>query len=115
MHLGHYLGLELYRPSTGGGKAGQGLEGAGTPAYGATVQIVTPDGHTQISQLDGGSGQGGKRSFEVYFGLGAYNGPVTVHLHWRDVAGVLRQQTIQLTPGTHTLFLTSTVKEAPVQ
>jgi len=114
-HLGHYLGLELYRPSTGGGKAGQGLEGAGTPAYGATVQIVTPDGHTQISQLDGGSGQGGKRSFEVYFGLGAYNGPVTVHLHWRDVAGVLRQQTIQLTPGTHTLFLTSTVKEAPVQ
>jgi len=110
-HRGSYLGLELYRPS-GAGQPGQGLEGAGTPAYGATVQIFTP-GHTQISQLDGGGGQGGKRSFEVYFGLGSYRGPVSVHLHWRDLSGVRHQETLQLTPGTHDLLLTSTAQEVP--
>jgi len=111
---GSYLGLELYRPAapgSGGGQAGQGLSGLGTPAYGTTVQISTP-GHTQISQLDGGSGSGGKRSFEVYFGLGSYHGPVTVKLHWRDASGQLVQRTITLSPGTHNLLLTNTVKEA---
>ncbi len=110
--LGNYLGLNLYRPVAGGGQAGQGLEGIGAPAYGTTVQISTP-GHTQVSQLDGGSGSGGKRSFEVYFGLGSYHGPVTVRLHWRDTSGQLHEQTITLTPGTHNLLLTSTAKEVP--
>ena len=41
------------------------------------MQVYTP-GHTQISQLDGGSGSAGKRSFEVSFGLGSYHGPVKV-------------------------------------
>jgi hypothetical protein len=109
-HLGHYLGLELYRPSAGGG-AGQGLQDIGSPAYGATAQIFTPGGHTQIAQLDGGSGHSGKSSFEVSFGLGAYNGPVSVHLRWRDLHGQLHQQVLQLTPGTHDIFLTSTAKE----
>jgi hypothetical protein len=108
---GHYLGLELYRPSVGGGPRGVGLEGLGSPAYGATVQIFTP-GHTQIAQLDGGSGHSGKSSFEVYFGLGSYHGPVTVHLQWR-ASGQLYQQALQLAPGTHDLVLTSTVKEVP--
>jgi hypothetical protein len=76
------------------------------------VQISYP-GHTQISQLDGGSGSGGKRSFEVYFGLGSYHGPVTVLLHWRDATGQLRTQTLTLTPGTHNLLLTNTFKEVP--
>ena len=111
-HRGHYLGLELYRPSVGGGPAGVGLQGLGSPAYGATVQIFTP-GHTQIAQLDGGSGHSGKSSFEVYFGLGSYNGPVTVHLQWRATSGQLYQQALRLSPGTHDLVLTSTVKEVP--
>ncbi len=102
--LGHYLGLNLYRPSAGGGAAGQGLEGAGSPAYGTTVQISYP-GHTQISQLDGGNGSAGRRSFEVSFGLGSYNGPVTVKLHWRDGSGQLQSQTMTITPGTHNLML----------
>jgi hypothetical protein len=109
--LGNYLGLELYRPAEGG-TPGQGLDGPGSPAYGTTVQISTP-GHTQISQLDGGSGSGGKRSFEAYFGLGSYHGPVTVRLHWRDAGGQLHYQSITLTPGTHNLLLTSTAKEVP--
>ena len=107
---GHYLGLNLYRPATDGGTAGQGLEGIGAPAYGTTITIDTP-GHTQISQLDGGSGSAGKRSFEVSFGLGSYNGPVTVHLHWVDNNGQQHQQTTTLTPGTHNLMLTSTATE----
>ena len=108
-HVGNYLGLHLYRPVPGD-KPGQGLQDIGTPAYGATVQIDTP-GHTQISQLDGGSGHSGKSSLEVYFGLGSYDGPVTVHLHWRDVNGALHRQTMTLTPGNHDLYLTTTAKE----
>jgi hypothetical protein len=110
--LGNYLGLQLYRPAAEGGTPGQGLEGTGSPAYGTTVQISFP-GHTQISQLDGGSGSGGKRSFEVNFGLGSYHGPVMVRLHWREASGQLRYQTLTLNPGTHNLLLTSTVKEVP--
>jgi enediyne biosynthesis protein E4 len=111
--LGNYLGLDLYRPAAGGGTPGQGLAGIGSPAYGTTVQISYP-GHTQISQLDGGSGSGGKRSFEVSFGLGSYHGPVTVKLHWLDASGQLRTQTLTLTPGTHNLLDTiNTFKEVP--
>ncbi len=108
---GHYLGLELYRPAAGGDAPGQGLEGVGTPAYGTTAAVSTP-GHTQVSQLDGGSGSGGKRSFEIYFGLSSYDGPVTVQLHWRDSAGHLVSQELRLSPGTHDLLLyPSGVKE----
>ncbi len=109
--LGNYLGLELYRPAAG--TPGTGLAGPGTPAYGTSVQLSFP-GHEQISQLDGGSGSGGKRSFEVYFGLGSYHGPVTVRLRWRDSAGQLINQVIRLDPGTHDLLLyPHTVKEVP--
>ncbi len=110
-HRGHYLGLELYRPSVDG-LAGRGLEGPGSPAYGATVQVFTP-GHTQLAQLDGGGGHSGKRSFEVYFGLGSYGGPVFVHLQWRDRSGQLHRENLRLDPGTHDLLLTSTATEVP--
>jgi len=109
-NLGNYLGLNLYRPAVDGGTPGQGLEGIGAPAYGTTVTIGY-GGHTQISQLDGGSGSAGKDSFEVSFGLGSYDGPVTVHLSWVDNAGQQEHQTITLTPGTHNLMLTSTATE----
>jgi hypothetical protein len=108
--LGNYLGLNLYRPATGSGTAGQNLADAGAPAYGTTVQVSTP-GHTQVSQLDGGSGSEGKRSFEVSFGLGSYHGPVQVHLQWAGPDGAQHQQTITLAPGTHNLMLTSTATE----
>ncbi len=107
--VGHYLGLQLYRPVPGG-HPGRRLEGPGAPAYGATVQIFTP-GHTQIAQLDGGSGHSGKSSFEVSFGLGSFNGLVTVQLHWRGTNGELYRQTLRLTPGTHELLLSSTARE----
>jgi len=108
--LGHYLGLQLFHPAKGG-RPGQGLAAAGTPAYGATAQIFLPGGHTQIQQLDGGGGHSGKQSLEVYFGLGSYHGPVLVHFVWRDTAGQLHQQDLRLSPGTHNVFLTSTATE----
>jgi hypothetical protein len=109
--VGHYLGLHLYRPVKGG-HPGQRLGGPGSPAYGATVQIRTP-GHTQIAQLDGGSGHSGKSSFEVYFGLGGYGGRVLAQLHWRGPDGRLYGQALWLTPGTHDLLLTTTAQEVP--
>ena len=107
---GQYLDLRLYRPATAGAT---GLTGPGAPAYGATAVLTTQDGRTQIAQLDGGSGHGGKRSFEVHFGLGSNTGPVQVRLRWRDNAGRLHQQTQQFTPGVHTLVLTDSVEEVP--
>lgn len=106
---GNYLDLQLVRPATGSG-AGTGLAGIGSPAYGATVTVSTPSG-TQISQLDGGSGHGGYRSFDVHFGLGSYQGAATAHLQWRDSNGQPHQQTLQLRPGVHSLVLTDTAQE----
>ena len=78
------------------------------------MQIYTP-GHTQISQLDGGSGSAGKRSFEVSFGLGSYSGPVRAHLQWVASDGRHHQETITLSPGTHNILLTSTATEVPTR
>ncbi|KJK58387.1 ASPIC/UnbV domain-containing protein [Saccharothrix sp. ST-888] len=108
---GHYLNLKLYRPASDN-DPGMGLVNTGTPAYGATVRITTPAG-SQVSQLDGGSGHGGFRSFDVHFGLGDYQGPVTVQLSWRDNSGAVHEQSEQLTPGTHALMLTAAAKEVP--
>jgi enediyne biosynthesis protein E4 len=111
---GDYVDLHLYRPSVDTATK-QGLAGVGTPAYGATVTITTADGHTQVSQLDGGGGHGGKRSFEVRFGLGTHSGPVTARLQWRDLNGQPHEQTQRFTPGNHTLMLTSTAQEVPAR
>jgi hypothetical protein len=112
-NLGDYLDLNLVRPSTDG-QANTGLEGVGTPAYGATV-TVTAGGKTQISQLDGGSGHTGKRSFDVHFGFGMYMGPVQVHLQWRDTQGELHTQDMQLPEGSHTLMLSGNAQEVPAK
>lgn len=108
---GHFLELNLYRPSEdASATGGKGLARIGTPAYNATVTVTTPNA-TTISQLDGGSGHGGYRSFEVRFGLGSFDGPATVNLQWRDTNGQLHQQKQQLTPGVHSLVLTDTAQE----
>ena len=106
---GNFLDFRLYRPSTTG-QADQGLANTGAPAYGTTVRITTPTGQ-QISQLDGGGGHGGYRSFEVHFGLGGYAGPVDAQLSWRDAQGHLHQQSGRFTPGVHTLVLSDDVQE----
>ncbi len=110
-NLGDYLNLRLYRP-TGEDGSGQGLVNTGAPAYDAKVSVTTPEG-TQVSQLDGGGGHGGYRSFDVRFGLGSHHGPVSVHLTWRDAKGQPHETTKEFTPGTHSLMLTSDVQEVP--
>ncbi|MGM1064312.1 ASPIC/UnbV domain-containing protein [Saccharothrix sp. Mg75] len=107
---GGHLTLHLYRPVRG---AESGLSGPGTPVYGATVEVSTPDGRKQVSRLDGGSGHGGKRSFDVHFGFGDYTGPVSARVSWRDLDGRPHEQTAQLQQGDRTLVLTSTAQEVP--
>ncbi|HEY0168867.1 MAG TPA: CRTAC1 family protein [Jatrophihabitans sp.] len=108
---GNYLNLHLYRPaSDSSAVAGKGLANIGAPAYNATVTVTTPDGK-RISQLDGGGGHGGFRSFEVHFGLGDFSAEADVELQWRDVDGRLHKQQLKMTPGVHSLVLTDTVQE----
>ncbi|WP_433328117.1 CRTAC1 family protein [Spirillospora sp. CA-294931] len=107
---GNHLGLKLYAPAAGE-KGDPALQGIGAPAYGATAQIRTADGKTQIARLDGGGGHSGKRGFEVSFGLGASTAPVTVDLRWRDGRGQQRRQTLKLSPGEHNLLLDAKAEE----
>ncbi|WP_446686977.1 CRTAC1 family protein [Phytohabitans kaempferiae] len=106
---GNHLTLRLYRPAL----VSTGDEGLLTPAYDATAKVTTADGRSQVVQLDGGSGHGGKRSFEVRAGLGADSGPVTVDLRWRDINGQFHTASQSFTAGTHTLVLTDRVEEVP--
>jgi hypothetical protein len=104
---GQFLGLRLQRPV-----AGSGTGTAGSPAYGAQVRVTTADGKTQLAQLDGGGGHSGKRSFDVFFGLGDQGAaPVSAELSWRDLTGVTHRQTLDLTAGWHTLMLTDQARE----
>jgi enediyne biosynthesis protein E4 len=78
----------------------------GTPAIGAFVEAETPDGRRQIRQVDGGNGHSGQRSPEVLFGLGRTSASeIAVRITWRDLQGVLRHDTLSLTPGYHTVVL----------
>jgi hypothetical protein len=106
---GSFLDLNLFRPIADGTGV-SGLQGRGVPAYGATVTVTTAAG-TQVSQLDGGGGHSGYRSFGVNFGLGTYTGPVSVHVTWHDSAGARHEQALTLAPGTHYLTLLDTITE----
>lgn len=107
-HRGDFLGLRLYRPATGGAASGS----IGTPAYGAQVTVTTADGRKQVAQLDGGGGHSGKRSFDVFFGLGdSGSRPVSARISWRDLNGAVHSQTTNLAAGWHNLMLTDQAKE----
>ncbi len=77
------------------------------PAIGAEASLQLPDGRLLVSQVDGGNGHSGKRSPELHFGLGQVAGgaQLPVKIRWRDAHGRLHQQTLQLTPGLHTVRL----------
>lgn len=79
----------------------------GRPAIGALATVHLPDGERRIGMVDGGNGQSGKRSSDLFFGLGQL-GPdaqLAVDLQWRDTSGQVNQETVQLTPGWHTILL----------
>ena len=94
---GSHLTLRLTRDGTG--------EAPGSPAVGTQIRVTTPDGRTLVDRVDGGSGHSGKRSPEVTVGLGDVTTAVPVRLDWRDRTGQPRTQTLQLTPGRHSITL----------
>ncbi|WP_409239992.1 CRTAC1 family protein [Streptomyces sp. PA5.6] len=110
--MGRYLELHLFRPAAG--KKDGDLSAAGTPAYNAKVTVRTADGRTMRGQLDGGSGHSGKRGFDVHFGLGAEDRPVSATIAWLDNEGERHQKSVRLAPGTHTFMLTDTAEEVRV-
>ncbi|MBM2620109.1 CRTAC1 family protein [Actinoplanes sp. LDG1-06] len=104
---GDYIGLRLYRPAEGAGD-----DVIGTPAYGAQVRVTTADGRVRLAQLDGGGGHSGKRSLDVFVGLGDTGGaPVQVAIVWRDRAGQVHNQTTSMTSGWRDLMLTDKIEE----
>ncbi|MFF0574753.1 CRTAC1 family protein [Streptosporangium saharense] len=106
---GAFLELQLTHADT---PVPGALPAPGSPATGAQVTVTTPDGRTILGRVDGGSGHSGKRSSEVHLGLGRnVTGPVRVNLRWRDRAGQVHEQDLQLTPGRHCLELGSQAKE----
>jgi hypothetical protein len=103
---GAFLGLRLHRPTL------EPATGTGSPAYGAQVRVTTADGRVQLAQLDGGGGHTGRRSFDVFFGLGdAGASPVEAELSWRDIDGGTHRQALSLTAGWHDIMLTSGAQE----
>lgn len=108
-----FLGLHLLLPIDGSGaktreKAGHpGADMVGCPAIGASAVVTLTDGRRLVAQVDGGNGHSGKRSPDLHFGLAQAGSvaPVRVDLQWRDRQGVVRRQTMTLSPGWHTLLL----------
>lgn len=115
---GAFLGLRLLLPvgDTAAAptriSAGHTVEGAGRPALGATATVILPDGRRLVAQVDGGNGHSGKRSPELFFGLGqlAADTPLQVELRWRDTQGQVRQEIHTLTSGWHTVMLGSSAE-----
>ncbi|MEU8004447.1 CRTAC1 family protein [Catellatospora sp. NPDC049111] len=107
---GDFLGLRLHRPVANGTPGGP----IGTPAYGAVAKVTMADGSTRVAQLDGGGGHSGKRSFDVFFGLGQTGGkPVAVELCWRSLDGAAHRQRLDLAAGWHDIMLTDKAQEVP--
>jgi hypothetical protein len=111
-NCGAFLGLHLLLPvgetqATLIRPGHPGADTVGRPSIGATVTVHLPDGRRLINFIDGGNGQAGARSSDLHFGLDSVGPatPVTVDLHWRDNQGQVQQQTVELTPGWHTVLL----------
>jgi hypothetical protein len=85
----------------------------GRYAIGATATLHLPNGKRFIAQVDAGNGHSGKRSPELHFGLGNMpsSQPVVVDLCWRDAGGTVHKETLNLTPGLHTILLGSSEKK----
>jgi hypothetical protein len=58
---------------------------------------------------DGGSSHSGKRVPDIHLSLGRIKADalLNVVVFWRDADGKMRSQTLQVTPGWHTVWLGS--------
>ena len=114
--LNSYLQLYLLLPTNGDaepatrvfpGHPSRDLHGR--YAIGTAARLHLPDGRLMVQQVDISNGHSGKRSPELHFGLGQLpqSATVAVDLSWRDVNGTIHRETLQLTPGLHTILLAS--------
>ena len=109
---GRSLGLHLRLPLKSGEastvRPGHPVgELAGRPAIGATVKVTLPNGRQLIGQVDGGNGHSGKRSPDLFFGLGqlAPDQPIQVEVSWRNPDGKPQHETFTVKPGWNTIVL----------
>jgi hypothetical protein len=111
---GAFLGLHLLlplektkSPNSSVRRGHPGADTTGRPAIGAAATLHLPDGRQLVLQVDGGNGHSGKRSPELLFGLGSLSpdARLRVDLRWRDPEGNVRQESLTLTPGWHTVML----------
>ena len=109
-----WLGLNLLIPTGSGDTASfhhrPGLPGpdtVGRSAVGAVATLRLDDGNIQVAHVDGGTGHSGRRGRSLHFGLGQHSPdvPLVVDLRWRDTSGQLREKTLEITPGWHTVVL----------
>lgn len=112
--MGLHLVLPLASPFVSGAPSRVTVE-SGHPrrdmptrvAIGASARVFLPDGRVLVAQVDGGNGHSGKRSPELHFGLGrsTTKDPLRVELRWRDPNGAVREQSLHLPAGWHTVRL----------
>jgi enediyne biosynthesis protein E4 len=111
---GAFLGLHLRLPLSKNAvprptsRAGHpGIDTPGRPAVGAVASVELAGGRRLAAQVDGGNGHSGKRSPDLLFGLGelAADANLRVVIRWRDPEGLVREDTLRLTPGWHTVTL----------
>ena len=110
-----FLGVHLLLPVQGDESTSErivraghpGPDTLGRPAIGATATIHLPNGQQRINMVDGGNGQAGARSSDLHFGLGDMDPStlLSVDFRWRDSNGQVQEETIQLSPGWHTILL----------
>ncbi|HLY22011.1 MAG TPA: ASPIC/UnbV domain-containing protein [bacterium] len=111
--VGRCLGLHLLVPVRRGAPAttqifrGPRPGVAGRPALGATIEVILPNGRHFVADVDGGNGHSGKSSPDVHVGLGAISAltTFTTAIAWRDPDGMIRRETLRLTPGWYTVVL----------
>lgn len=114
-HAGNFLGLHLLRKLNSRESIATldrpghhpELNLTAQPAIGATATVHLPNGQQLVAQVDGGNGHSGARSPDLHFGLGQLppETAIQVDLRWRDMSGQVRQETLNLAPGWHTVLL----------
>lgn len=107
-----FLGLRLLLPVTTDGlnetlvrQGNEAINLRGRAAVGAVVTLTLPNGRVLTRQVDGGNGHSGKRSPDLHFGLGDFQGVVQVKVRWRDPDGHIREESLRLQPGWFTVLL----------
>ena len=111
-----YLLLPIGQQSIAQTQVLSGHPYAGLPgryAIGASATLHLPNGKLLAAQVDAGNGHSGKRSPELHFGLGKFpaSQTVSVDLRWRDAGGTIHKETLNLSPGLHTILLGTSEKK----